>query len=109
MNSAGNPPLPGVAVVEPVERRERHDAGVEPHVAGLLHAEALRLARRTRQDDVVQPRPVQPRQLPQPAYRALAQLLLASDDEEVAVRAVVERKRQTPVALAADIPVAHVV
>ena len=43
------------------------------------------------------------------AHGPFAQLVLAPDDEEVPVRACVERERQAPVALATDVPVAHVV
>src|SRR5256714_15583143 len=48
-------------------------------------------------------------QLVETPHCALAELLLTADDEEVSVRARVERHRQAPVALAADVPVAHVV
>src|SRR5207247_11241702 len=58
--------------------------------------------------DIVDPRPVGLAQLVEPALRALAQLLLTPDDEEMRRLTCIERKGQAPVALAADVPVAHV-
>ena len=95
--------------MEPIERRERDDAGIEPAVTNLLHPLAIRPARWAADHDVVDPRPVQLAELVEAALRELPQLLFATDDEEVAVRARIERKRQAPVALAADVPIAHVV
>ena len=100
--------LPVLPIVQPVERRERDDPGVEPAVPHLFDAFAVGAALRAADDDLVDPRPVQLAQLVESALRELAQLLLASDDEEVLVRARIERKRKAPVALAADVPVAHV-
>ena len=102
------PPRPVLLVVEPIERRERDDAGIEPAVTNLLHRLAVRPARWAADHDVVDPRPVQLAELVEAALRELPQLLFATDDEEVAVRARIERKRQAPVALSADVPVAHV-
>src|SRR5438445_12479918 len=75
----------------------------------LLHPLAIRPARWAADHDVVDPRAVQLAKPVEAALRELPQLLLAPDDEEVAVRARIERKREAPVALAADVPIAHVV
>ena len=84
MKSAGNHCAPVVAVVPVVQRREGHDAGVEPGIAHV--GDALTACRRTRAGDLdrVDPRPVRRVALELVPARdcALAQLLLAADDLE---------------------------
>ena len=61
-----------------------------------------------RDDDVVDPRPVQLAQAVEPAHRALLELRPRPDHGHVAARARVDRQRQAEVPLARDVPVAHV-
>ena len=111
MKSAGNHCAPVVGVLAEVERRERHDPGVEPRVADVLDPLDRRAAARAGDPDRVDVRPVRRVALERvPALdRPLAQLLAAADDLDRAARAaVVDRQRQAPVALLADHPVVHV-
>ena len=105
----GEPLLPVRLIVQPVERRERHDPRVQPAVPHLGIAPALGLALRARHDDLVDPRAMELAETIEPAHGAFPKLLLAPDHEEVPIRARVEGEREAPVALAADVPVAHVV
>ena len=59
--------LPAFGIVEVAERRERRDARVEPAVADLGDARRRRTARRARDLDVVDPRPVELGQRRRPA------------------------------------------
>jgi hypothetical protein len=97
--------LEGIA--PPAERRERHDAGVEPAVADFGHAGGDLTAVRL-DADAVDPGPVQLLELVERIHGPLAQLLDRADDQELATLGAIERQRQTPVALARDAPVPHV-
>ena len=104
--------LPAFGIIEVAQGRERRDTRVEPAVADLRDARCRRAARRAGDLDVVDPRPVQLGQRvdQRRIQRAFAQLGAGTDDRElVAVVAAVEGERESPVALARDAPVAHVV
>ena len=109
LRGAGRIPAGDVPrLVVPAERRERHDARVEPGVADLRDARDLLPALVASDDDVVDPRPVQLAQAVEPADRALLELGPRADHRQVAAGAWVERERQAEVPLARDVPVAHV-
>ena len=96
--------------VLPAERREGHDAGVEPRVADLRDpAQVIGVAAVAADRDLVDPRPVQLLELVEPGRCALPQLRERPDDVQPPARlARVERQRQAEVAAPRDVPVAHV-
>ena len=94
--------------VLPAERRERDDAGVEPRVADLrdpLHLLPTCLAM---DRHVVDPGAVQLLELVEPPHRSLFELVARADHGDGPAAAGVDRQRQPEVALARDVPVAHV-
>ena len=94
-----------------MERRERHDPGVQPRVADVPDPFDRRAAAGTGDPDRVHVGPVRAVTLERlPALdRALLELLATTDDlDRAARRAVVDRQREPPVALLADHPVVHV-
>ena len=95
---AGRVPALDPLGVLPAERRERHDAGVEPDVADLLDAATSPPALLAADRDGVDPRPAQLLQLVEAAGRPLLELGEGADHVQVAARARVERERQAVVA-----------
>ena len=94
--------------VFPAERREGDDARVEPDVAHLGDASHLGAALLAGDRHLVDPRPAQLLQLLDSRGRPLEQLGLRPDHVQVPAVARVERQRQSVVAPAGDVPVAHV-
>ncbi len=94
--------------VAPAERREVDDAGVEPRVAHLDDAFHLPIAGGAADAHAVDPGTVQLLQLVETRDGTLLQLRPRTDHVHVPAFARIERKRQTEVALARDVPVAHV-
>ena len=111
-DEVGREPLaPVVGVLAEVERRERHDPGVQPRIADVADPLDRRAAARAGDLHRVHVRPVRRVPLERlPALdRALLELVAPADDLDRAARlAVVDRQRQAPVALLADHPVVHV-
>ena len=102
---------PVLRVMPVAQRRERHDSGVEPGVADVLDARNRFPAVGAGDLDLVDPGPV--RRVPGerlPALdRAIPEFGLTADDVDVAAgRALIDGKRQSPVALLGDHPVVHV-
>ena len=111
MKSAGYHCRPVLRILAEVERRERHDPGVEPRVADVLDPLDRCAARRTGDLHGVDERPV--RRVPLECLPALdspaPELLPPADHLDRPARlAVVDRQRESPVALLADHPVVHV-
>ena len=94
--------------VLPAERRERHDAGVEPDVADLRDAPHGLGARLAANRYLVDPRPAELLELLEPGDGTLHELGLRADDGHMPARARVDRQRQPVVATPRDVPVAHV-
>ncbi len=84
------------------------DAGVEPRVADLDDAFDFALAGLATDAHRVDPRPVQLFELLETGDGALFELGPRPDHVQVAALAGIERQRQAEVALARDVPVAHV-
>jgi hypothetical protein len=95
-------------LVPPAERRKGNDAGVEPGVADLRDALDVAPALLAAQHHFVDPGPVQLLQLIESACRPLLQLLARPDHVQVTAVARVEGEREAEIALARDVPVAHV-
>ena len=108
LRRAGRVALLDVLRALPAERRERHDPGVEPHVADLGDPLDRLVARSAADRHRVDPRPAQLLELLQPGDRALLELPTRADHVQVPARAGIEGQRQAVVAAAGDVPVAHV-
>src|ERR687887_275137 len=84
--------------VLPAERREWHDARVQPDVADLGHAPDRFAAGLAADDDAVDPGTVELLELLEPLERALLELRLRADHVQLPARAGVERQRKSVVA-----------
>jgi hypothetical protein len=112
-DEVGREPLPPViGILAVVERRERHDPGIEPRVADVADPLHRRAATGAGDLDGVDVGPVRgvPLELIPSLDGTLLELIATADDlDPTARRAVIDRQSEAPVALLADHPVVHVV